>query len=214
MATNEVLVFPRTIFSEEFSLLPWDAIQEKLVEIERSFSWLPRPDAELSTNMVQAIPCTFIRDRAGRYCVLRRISNTREDLDEKLSLIVGGHIDEPHDDGSFQAAMSFNLMRELDEEIGIGLANGSPRPVGVIIDNSSIQASRHVAFMHETQADQVFPKAWEEFKAGNPNYSGRFMPASGLVEKHDEFDPWSRLLIEEYICPGDVEPQPRQYSFL
>lgn len=214
MPANQVLVFPRSIFGEAFSMLGWDCIQDQLGEIEKSFSWLDRPDAERSTDVVQAIPCTFIRDRTGRYCVLRRISNTREDLDEKLSLIVGGHIDEPHSDASFQATMSFNLMRELDEEIGVVPAGGPPRPVGVIIDNSSIQASRHVAFMHETQADQVSPKAWEEFEAGNPNYSGRFMPASGLAERRNEFDPWSRLLIEEYICPGDVEPQPRQYSFL
>ena len=127
MAANQVLVFPRRIFSEEFSLLPWDAIQEKLGEIERSFSWLARPDAEQSLDLVQAIPCTFIRNSAGRYCVLHRVSNTRDDLDEKLSLIVGGHIDEPHDDGSFQATMSFNLMRELDEEIGIVPA-GVPPP--------------------------------------------------------------------------------------
>ena len=214
MAANRVLVFPRAIFDEEFSLLPWDSIQEKIAEIESSFSWLARHTAEQSKELVQAIPCAFIRDSNGRFCVLRRVQTPRKDLSKKLSLVVGGHIDNSRDHNTFQASMYSNLMRELEEEVGIGATENPLRPVGVIIDDSSIQASRHIAFVHEIQADNVWPKAREEFVVDNSKYSGTFMDASELAERRDQFDPWSRLLIEEYICPDAVQPQPRQFSFL
>ena len=212
MQANRILVFPRAVFGDVFSLLPWDSIQEQIEKIENTFSWLDRPDAERSNDWVQAIPCVFIRDYEGKYCVLRRVQNYRADLNKKLSLVVGGHIDETSDHGSFQTSMSLNLMRELDEEIGM-IPEESPRPVGVIIDYSSIEASRHVAFLHEMTSQHVFPIASEEF-AMRSKYKGAFVDTSKLTEMRNKFDPWSKLLIEEYICRGDVLPQPRQRSFL
>ena len=212
MEASQVLVFPRVVFGDVFTLLLWDSIQEQIVEIEKTFAWLDRPDAERSHDWVQAIPCAFIRDTEGKFCVLRRVRDSRNDLRNKLSLVVGGHIDEPCDDNSFRTTMSLNLMRELEEEIGI-LPSETPRPVGVVIDDSSIEASRHVAFLHEMVSERVFPKASEEF-AMRSKYSGAFMPASRIEEMRHRFDPWSKLLIEEYICRGDVHRQPRQHSFL
>ncbi|MDE2718765.1 MAG: hypothetical protein OXI33_17370, partial [Chloroflexota bacterium] len=148
MQTSDVLVFPREIFGSVFSLLPWESIQSHIDEIEESFSWLHRLEAEQSDDMVQAIPCVLIRDSEGRYCVFRRVKEDRTDLSKKLSLIIGGHIDQTADRDSFLSAMARNLSREIDEEIGIR-AEEPPRPVGVIIDGSSIVASRHVAFLHE-----------------------------------------------------------------
>jgi predicted NUDIX family phosphoesterase len=212
MGTNRVLVFPREIFHDAFSLLPWDSIQEEIEEIEKAFAWLERPDAERSTDLVQAIPCAFIRDHDGKCCVLRRVQNARDDLNEKLSLIVGGHVDELPYHPTFKTAMSVTLERELEEEVGIIPVEPS-HPVGVIIDNSSVEASRHVAFLHETTAERVSTKAKEEFKIRS-SLTGEFMAASELAWKRDDFDPWSKLLIEEHICPGDVRPKPRQFSFL
>lgn len=208
----QVLVFPRSVFGSVFSLLPWESIQSSLDEIQWSYSWLRRPEAEQSDDVVQAIPCALIRDRRNRYCVFRRVKEDRHDLSKKLSLIIGGHIDETADCDCFLAAVSCNLIREVDEEIGI-FPDEPPRPIGVIIDGSSMVASRHVAFLHEIIAEQVSPKAPEEFSKGS-KYTGEFMPAVQLGEWLDEFDPWSRLAIEEYVCQDKVLPRPRQGSFL
>ena len=207
----EVLVFPREVFGAAFSLLPWDSIQSYIEEIERSFSWLQRPEAEQSDEVVQAIPCVLIRDNENRYCVFRRVKEDRSDLSKKLSLIIGGHIDESSERNCFRAAMSCNLIREIDEEIGIR-PEDAPRPVGVVLDGSSIAASRHVAFLHEMTAEQVSTRAPEEFSKRS-KYTGEFMSASKLRDWRDEFDPWSRLVIEEYVCPAEVQPRPRQGSF-
>ena len=212
MSTTEVLVFPRDIFGEVFSLLPWDSIQTHIEEIESSFQWIPRPDAEVSDYWVQAIPCVFVRDNDDRYCIFRRVANEREDLSKRLSLIVGGHIDYASDGDRFEVAMSCSLIREINEEIGIH-PEQAPSPVGVIIDGSSISASRHVAFLYEMTAEQVSPKAPEEFTTRS-KFTGQFVSASLLRDRRNEFDPWSRLVIEEYVCSGGVQPTSRQSSFL
>ena len=212
MESDQVLVFPRRIFDDCFSLVRWDSIQDKLSEIQNSYSWLVRSHAEQANEWVQPIPCAFIRDHSGRYCVLRRVKNDRDDLNAKISLIVGGHIDESHGQMTFNEVLSSNLKRELDEEVGVSTIE-EPRPVGVIVDNSSIRASRHVAFLHEITADRVYPRAKEEF-ATKSIYTGQFLFADQLKKLHGQFDPWSRLLIEDYIFQRQVRPQPRQRSFL
>ena len=88
MPTSEVLVFPRGVFGSVYSLLPWESVQPYIDEIDRSFSWLRRPDAEQSEDLVQAIPCVLVRDNEGRYCVFRRVKEGRSDLSKKLSLIL------------------------------------------------------------------------------------------------------------------------------
>ena len=212
MKDGRVLVFPRAIFSEAFSLLPWDAVQPQLSAIEDSFLWLERALAERSTDLVQAIPCAYFSDSEERYCVLRRVEDVRTDLNKRLSLVVGGHVDESPLDFSFQFAMKLTLEREVKEELGF-VAKENPEPVGVIVDNSSIQASRHVAFVHKVVAERVTPQAPEEFNRRS-KLTGEFWGAAELVKRRSEFDPWSRLLIEERVGPGLATPSRRQWSFL
>ena len=138
--TSEILVFPREVFGSVYSLLPWSSVQPYIDEIERSFSWLDRPQAERSEEVVQAIPCVLIKNSEDRYCVFRRVKEGRTDLSGKLSLIIGGHIDQADDQDSFLSAMERNLVREIDEEVGIRTEE-PPRPVGVIIDGSSTVTS-------------------------------------------------------------------------
>ena len=212
MQTRNVLVFPRGIFRDGFSLLPWSSIQTQIEEIERSFFWLNRQDAERSTDMVQAIPCAFIRNHSGSYYVLEQVRNARKDLSKKLSLIVGGHIDESNECDSFLGFVSLNLKRELEEEVAL-LTEETSYPFCVITDHSSIEASRHVAFLHEVVANDVSSRVPEEFTRRS-RLPIEFMTPDELAAKRGEFDPWSRMLIEEHICRGVVQKQPRQHLFL
>ena len=125
---------------------------------------------------------------------------------------IGATPDEIYEHGSFLGLISLNLMRELDEEIVL-LARETPRPIGVMIDHSSIEASRHVAFLHEVIAEDVSQRDSEEFNRRS-NISGVFMSTHKLAARQSEFDPWSRVLLEEHICRGIIQPQPRQHSFL
>jgi predicted NUDIX family phosphoesterase len=208
---QKVLVFPRSVFQNVFSLLRWDDAQDQIGKIEGSFAWHVRHDAEMSEDWVQAIPCAIIRDSDGKCCVLRRVKNERGDLSGKLSLIIGGHIDDETADVSFRDVMQAALMRELEEEVGIfPLVN--PRPIGIVIDESSKNASRHVAFIHEMTADEITPMAPEEF-TNRSTLTGKFMDEDELARRRHDFDPWSRILIEDYVCTEGVKPAVRQPSF-
>ncbi|MDE2867310.1 MAG: NUDIX domain-containing protein [Chloroflexota bacterium] len=212
MPRAEVLVFPRKIFGAAFSLLPWGSVQAHISEIESSFGWLDRPDAESSEEFVQAIACAIVKDSADNVCVFRRVKDGRADLSGKLTLIVGGHIDNLDRCDDFGDSLLINLRREIIEEIGVA-ADEDIRPIGVIIDGSSVVASRHVAFLHELTADEVSPMATEEFARGS-KLTGQFVSRIQLCSWINRFDPWSRLVIERYVCRGDVEAKARQTSFL
>ena len=160
--SENILVIPRSIFGGYFSLVPWKIVLSKLNEIEQTRSWLPRREAEQSIEWVQPIPCAFIKNLEGHYCVLRRVMNTRADLKGRTSLLVGGHIDQIHGLMPFEELLKKTLLRELEEEVGI-TSQIEPRPVGVIVDNSSVIASRHIAIVHEVIADKIVPNAPEEF---------------------------------------------------
>lgn len=209
---QQVLVFPRSIFQNVFSLLNWDDAQVHINRVEASFAWRDRDDAEQSTNWIQAIPCAIIQDSEDRWCVLRRVKDSRDDLSSKLSLIVGGHIDDVSRNVSFREVLHAALLREIEEEVGI-LPSEKPRPIGIIIDESSKQASRHAAFVHEMKADGIFLKAHEEF-SNRSKFTGTFMERGELAERLNGFDPWSRILIEDYLCKEDLPPPARQSSFL
>ena len=199
MNQNEILVFPQGVFTETFSLLPWEDVQSELSEIESSFGWMDRLDAEHSTTVAQAIPCTLIRNSRGHLCVLRRVRNERKDLDGKLSLVVGGHIDDKRGTSPFMASVNSCLIREMHEEVGIR-PEDPPRPIGVIVDKSSPQAARHVAFLHETTTEHISIGAPEEF-APNSKYRGVFMRPAEIADRQSEFDPWSQIVISTLACP-------------
>ena len=195
---QKVLVFPRRIFDDYYSFLHWDEIHERLQEIQDSYLWLDRLEAEQANDLVQPIACAFIRDSEGRYCVLKRVQNSRIDLRGKVSLIVGGHVDKSDDNDSFADVLLNNLTRELDEELAI-VDGDLAKPIGVIVDHSSIFASRHIAFVHEISAQSIDPRAPEEFSKRS-KLTGQYLPAGRLAKLRGVMDPWSKLLLDEFIC--------------
>ena len=62
-------------------------------------------------------------------------------------------------------------------------------------------------------AKDVSLRASEEFTPV-AKLPGVFMDSDMLAAKRDEFDPWSRLLIEDYICQDSIPKRPRQPLFL
>ena len=199
MVGNEILVFPQDVFDVAFSLLLWDSIKTEIEAIESTFDWMDRSEAERSVNEAQAIPCTVIRNQHGDFCVFRRVRNDRKDLDGRLSLIVGGHIDRKEGPASFMSVVASCLMREINEEVGF-CPEHPPEPIGVIVDKSSPQAARHVAFLHETETEHLTPLAYEEF-APYSKYHGVFLPSSEIANIPSKFDPWSQVVIAHFTNP-------------
>jgi predicted NUDIX family phosphoesterase len=88
----------------------------------------------------------------------------------------------------------------LEEEIGVSETTHM-RPVGLVIDGSTISASRHAAFVFEVRTVQpITAQAPEEFSSRS-KISGRLFDARELLRFRNQFDPWSRVLFEDYIAP-------------
>src|SRR5262252_1990088 len=100
----EVLVLPRELFRgmDRFSE---HRAGSRLKHLADHASWLPLEEAERSRTWVQAIPCALIRNHSKRYLVLRRVRHTRPDLRARVSLLVGGHVDESVQEASFTESL-------------------------------------------------------------------------------------------------------------
>jgi predicted NUDIX family phosphoesterase len=172
---------------------------------------MERGDAESSEQWIQPIPVALLTNSLGEYCILRRTRENRRDLNDKLTLVVGGHVDRYEDARDMTRLLEVTLTRELFEEVGLQ-SQVKPQLVGLVIDNSSVMTSRHVAFVFQVGTDEtVRANAPEEF-ARRSKYSGRFLAFSELLQLRRQFDPWSALVIEDYLAPVNGVVVTRQPS--
>lgn len=207
---QKIMVLPRERFHGLDGFVPW-ARASKLIDYAGDcLSWMPRPDAERSEEWVQPIPCAIFRDSNGRYCVFRQSRQQRSDLSHRVSFIVGGHIDSGWDNMTVRDIFEATVKREVSEEVGVDL-DCPLKPVGMVIDSSSLTASRHIGFVYEAIVDKdIKSLAAEEFSVGS-KYNGEFFSIESLSRFRSEFDPWSFILFSQYLGGGfsmDIGRQP------
>ena len=207
---QQIMVLPRESFNGLDGLVEWSRACELIDSVAECFQWMPRAEAEISEQWVQPIPCAIFRDGSGRYCVFRQARQLRSDLSHRVSFIVGGRIDRILHGQSVRDILEETLKREVSEEVGIDLV--SPlKPVGLVVDSSSLTASRHIGIVYEaTVNEEIKSSASEEFLVGS-KYTGKFLSVESLSKFRSEFDPWSFILFSQYSGGGfsmDVGRQP------
>lgn len=206
-----ILVFPRACIAGYDGFVRWIDAGPIVRAVEKESCWMPRVEAEESREWVQPIPCALIR-KHDSYSVLKRVQNRkRPDLCSRVSLLVGGHVDQCAEHEPFLTLLLATLRRELYEEIGVGTLPGTR--VGVVIDNASIETSRHIGFVYEVPVSEAFQtRACEEFSIGS-KLTGTFLTASELCQFSKNFDPWSLSVFENHIDVSGVNPKyPRQIT--
>jgi predicted NUDIX family phosphoesterase len=197
---QDILVLPKECIKAYHRFTPWENLQPLLYALESQSFWLSRQQAEEAKDLVQPIPCALIRNHKQRYCVLRRIHVGRSDLQSRIALTIGGHIDRTPDQESAVALLLATLYRELSEELGLTTVS-QIQPVGLVIDTSSRNSSQHIAFVYEVVADQeVRTLAREEFSRRS-KLNRKFLNPSELLRLQKEFDPWSLILFDNYLAP-------------
>ena len=204
------MVLPRESFNGLDGFVEWSRACELVDSVAECVKWMPRTEAEISEQWVQPIPCAIFRDGSGRYCVFRQARQLRSDLSHRVSFIVGGHIDRILYGQSVSDVLEETVKREVSEEVGVDLE--SPlRPVGMVVDSSSVMASRHIGIVYEaTVNEEIKSSASEEFSVGS-KYNGKFLSVESLSKFRTEFDPWSFILFSQYLGGGfsmDVGRQP------
>ncbi len=200
--SQEVLVVPKHLFGHyDVCFVPWLNFEGELNLLEQAFQWMPRELAERSVDWVQPIPVALLRDKQQRYCILRRTRKTRRDLRGRLTLVIGGHMERSAGLGGFKNLLETTLRHELHEEVGLPKIRRPINPIGIVIDPVSVESSRHVAFVFEVTVDEVIVVGAPEEFASRSKYNTEFMTIDELAGFHGKFDPWSTLILENYLNP-------------
>lgn len=197
---SEVLVTSRSVMPSDW-VAAWPST-EVFRNIQASTVWMGRQEAEVSDQWVQPIACAILSDHQGKYCLIRRKkAETKKDLRGRLTLVVGGHLDDRTvASESIESLLVETLRRELDEEVGLAQAS-QVEPLAVVTDLGSLDASRHVAFVFrvEVSPDALRLGAPEEFSMRS-KYNLSFVTVSELGELRREFDPWSGLIFDYVLA--------------
>ena len=195
---QEILVFPKKYVHGLDGFVPWTDAIKIVNSFESDIDWLPRTEAELSERWVQPIPSAIFRDTGGRYCVFRQARQHRNDLSRRLTFIVGGHIDRASQNRPTCEVFEETVKREVTEEVGVTL-DCQLKPVGMVVDASSIMASRHIGLIYEVAADgKLNSMAGDEFSIRS-KYNGVFLDMESLARRRAKFDPWSAILFTQYL---------------
>lgn len=201
-ADQVVLCLPRERFANFDRFTPWTQASDTVASAQMEMRWIPRAEAESSENLVQPIPCALVRGEDTSLHVFRRIKEGRQDLSGRITLVIGGHIDSGSFEDELLSLAAATLVKELDEELTSIPAFENREPVGVVIDRSSPESSRHVGIVFEVAATgTVKPKAKEEFSMGS-KYAGTKCSLAELPQFRKQFDPWSAILFADYINPS------------
>ena len=190
---SEVLCFPRDLLPERTGLLSPDQTRRLLGRMDRRKTFVPRPEAERSAELVQIIGCAVVTDERGLHHALETPPTDAYESEGNLSLIVGGHTERAGPDDLRKPAAELahrTVRREIAEELG-RTPPGRLTPLGLLMDASSLGNSRHVGLLHACRiVGPIYPDR-DEFRADSP-LSGRYTieQLRGLLRL---MDPWSRI---------------------
>ncbi len=195
-ATEEnILVVPRRVFDEigAFDGLCFDIARYMPALLDPNNNlFLPRAAAENDPSYKQLIPYLIIRhgNRVLRYT--RGKSGGEARLHAKISIGIGGHINEgdTHAQHFDTAAYERAVERELHEELTI---SGTYRQhVAALLNDDETPVGRvHLGIVHVIDMDSSDIKSHEDAISDMA-----FVTATELESQRDHLENWSRLCLD------------------
>lgn len=173
--------------------------RQKVAELEgrmaAHYQVMRRGDAEQDSEFKQPIPYALLR-KGDRYFSYERLGGGAEQrLHGKLSIGVGGHMNQVEGEENFRQLLSANLKRELTEELIIKSADLSHiRTIGLINDDASEVGRVHIGVLVAIDLpDNCLVSVKEKEKL-----SGSWRSFSALREKeiYERMESWSALAVD------------------
>ena len=175
---------------------------ERLKEaVARHGTFIARAAAEVDPSWKQLIPYVVVQDGDEVFVMHRSRAGGDERLHERVSIGVGGHLNDA-DDGD--DPLSAGLAREWREELEadwepefrlIGLLNDDTNPVGAV--------HLGVVFLVEAAGRPVEVRERDKL-------SGSFRPLADLRASWDSLETWSQLVGEALLGQPDAPAQRSQ----
>lgn len=152
--------------------------------------FLVRAKAETDESFKQIIPYVMIC-HGNQHLLLRRSSKqTEARLHNKLSLGIGGHINEQEVQSSKQDLVEGGMLRELTEEVQLD-DGWSSRPIGVIYDPSTAVGRVHMGIVFRVECSS------SNFVLNEPELmSGEWVSRDALANLMPHMETWSQLLVQ------------------
>lgn len=197
MAEQEVLVFPRSVLSEDQYRAGFSTRTDILDIILESASFINRQRAETDPQFKQIIPYAIFRHGNTVFRYRRSRWGAERRLRGNYSVGVGGHIDRSDDLPllrGLKTVVEWAREREVTEEFEVG----SPfacEMVGVLNDDSNDVGRVHFGIVYEYRlaAPRIAPRE------RRVHLECRFVPVAQLARHTHQYESWSRILIEQYL---------------
>ncbi len=179
---SEILVFPRTVFSN----LPDEGVWP-LTHWPPRYEWRIRQDIEQDESWLQLIPYLIIRDDQDRLWCYQRTGGDRR-LTGAAGCGVGGHVERIDTADSLPATVCNCIHREAAEELGNCIIE-TPHPLAWLYENHSVIGRVHIGLIHLTRwQGSATPQPAEH----EPLAAMGFLPAKQIAMESG-FEYWSRL---------------------
>lgn len=163
-------------------------------------SFRNRGTVEEDPSFKQIIPYVIVRFE-DRYLLLQRTSKqTEKRLHGKLSIGIGGHINDLETAGSHKNILHAGLERELEEEVHIAGQRRSLDLVGIISDDSTPVGQVHLGlvFLLETGSP--------EFTVNEADLmTAEWASVEQLRERHERMETWSQIAFDEVLAGAAAE---------
>jgi Predicted phosphoesterase (MutT family) len=201
---EQIIVVRRTLLfgtdnDQDLTFQGTEQRRQKVAELEdrmaAHYQVMRRGDAEQDPEFKQPIPYALLR-KGDRYFSYERLGGGAEQrLHGKLSLGVGGHMNQVDGEENFRELLAANLKRELTEELILTGADLSQiRTIGLINDDASEVGRVHIGVLVIVDLpDDCLVTVKEKDKL-----SGSWRNFSALREKevYRRMESWSALALD------------------
>lgn len=170
-------------------------VRENIIDImkiiKENYYFMSRDIAENNKNVRQIIPYVVVVCR-DKVFTLRRLNKQFEKrLHGKISLGVGGHINDIETPDQNDVIMT-NLLRELNEEINIKQINNLEF-IGVINDLSTEVSWYHIGLLYILRTNMNVTVAEQD------KMEGKWVERKRLLDIKSDMETWSQMALEYLI---------------
>jgi predicted NUDIX family phosphoesterase len=193
-AAENILVVPRAVFDRlgAFQGLSFAADHYMASFLDPANNlFLPRPDAEDDPGHKQLIPYLVLRHGDRVLCYTRGGAGGEARLHAKLSIGIGGHINDgdTHAEHFDRDAYLRAVERELHEELAI-TGPYRQRIVALLNDDSNEVGRVHLGVVHLVEVDLPDIRSKED-AIGQPE----FLTGEELTSRRDRLESWSQICL-------------------
>lgn len=218
---QRVLVLPKEQVADLFLkafFYPCDARIERIInDAEWKAKFADRNYAESTDEVIQIIPYTLIRNERKILILRRSKKSKRDSLRLKNTLLVGGHVEDFHDEPGNRLIKC--LYRELSEELNV-VPKSKPRLLGLVTDPTTDVGRNHLGVIFDTEIDskKVFllrRKDTSEFAGYNKDYTVKLKEVDTMLNNINSFDSWSGLFLRSPASNFLLKPElKREYTLV